>query len=188
MYWFKSRYYLIAVLTTVLFGCGPGDHSEGGIRPVNTFSLSALVDSVFRDGGLDSIRDEVVKTISVNDEAPEEKPFDRYNIKNDIEDLDAFDFSSLRWFEGYQLKKTDSLSFTIYTYRTENQKAPADLARIYYDQDKKLQRIFVHKDKKSFVSRQRLTVDWNVGKEYTLSKKSSLLFQKPSIFVMNVKY
>lgn len=188
MYWLKINLFIFFIGFILTQGCNPGTESIRTVKPEETFSLSKAVVDIFEAGIEDSIQSSVTKTIMVNETNPEKKQLSDYNIKSDLADINDFDFSSLRWFEGYDLVTTDSSGFEIHTYSTENTKAPADKVKIIYGADGEVVEINIQEEKKSLVSRQNFAINWKVESGYSIYKKSYLLFKDPATFEMKLDY
>lgn len=149
-------------------------------------SLTTVVDSVFDSGVQDSLRN-VKKTIRVNKGDPETKNLSGYNIKNDLNKLKDFDVATPRWADFMQTTTRDSAGVTLIRYSTENDRAPVRFINIARTEDKILS-VDVHSQKETLVSDQSMRIQWEIGSGYTIERTSQLLFRKPSVFHMDVRY
>lgn len=181
-WWNKCRRGLCAGLIFITLSC---QNSESNHEfQTDLISTSRFVDSFFMDN--DSIRS-VIKTLTVNEGIPEMREIEGYNIYEDLKMVKDFDVATPRWADFFEVMKTESGGVEKLEYNTQNEKAPAGNL-IFLRDDDTIKSISIRSRKGTMISEQNTDIDWTPGEGYVLRSQSKLLFQKPRIFEMEVRY
>lgn len=183
MYWWSNyRIWLFLGFALVTSSCQESEKSHE--FDTELISTSRFVDSFFLDN--DSIRS-VTKTLTVNEGIPESQNIEDYNVYDDLKMLKEFDVAVPRWADFFKIEKTENGSLEKLEYTTENEKAPARYL-IFLREEGVIQSVKIKNRKGTLISEQITDIDWTPGEGYVLTNQSKLLFQKPRIFQMEVRY
>lgn len=181
-WWNRCKTGLWAALIFMILSCQNSESSHE--FQTDLISTSRFVDSFFLEH--DSIRS-VVKTLTVNEGVPETKEIAGYNIYEDLKMVKDFDVATPRWADFFEITKTEIGGVEKLEYNTLNEKAPAGNLVFLLDGDS-IRSISIRSRKGTMISEQNTDIDWTPGEGYVLRSQSKLLFQKPRIFEMEVRY